>query len=211
MMKSEKLTRRVQTPLLESATANYKDIQFGYHSASGRQIRITNNGLAAEKRNADKGCDNGVAYGACPLKGRAEFEVMIVAHGAGIWSSALQFGVMRQEKGEPIAFSRGIPSNSYYGVDYCVWCGFQLHNNLAQPSEKYEYGYVDLEHLREGDCVGLCLSQDGVLEFFVNGESQGIAAKNIYTRGTDIYAVVDHHGSCFATVITKAGECKLMH
>ena len=35
-----------------TVTANFvpnKDIQFGYHRASGRQIRITNDGLRAEK------------------------------------------------------------------------------------------------------------------------------------------------------------------
>ena len=41
----------------------------------------------------------------------------------------------------------------------------------------------------------------------MNGESQGIAAKNIHTRDADVYAVVDHFGQCVATVITKAGEC----
>ncbi len=42
-------------------------------------------------------------------------------------------------------------------------------------------------------------------------ESQGIAAKNIYTRDTDFYAVVDHCGHCVSTVITKAGECYSSH
>ena len=210
----ENCIKRVQDPLSKSATANFvpnKDIQFGFHSISGRQIRIFNNGLAAERRNADKGPENGVAYGACPLKGRAEFEVMIVNYGTRYTYSTLQFGVMRYEKGEPIESGRSIPKNAYDGINHCVWFGYQLRNNLVIPSEQFEYGYVDLRDLREGDCVGLYLSQDGVLEFYVNGESQGIAAKNIYTRNTDVYAVVDHHGSCFATVITKAGECTCRH
>ena len=91
--------------------------------------------------------------------------------------------------------------------DECMWAGQTLFNGLVTPREISKYGHVDLDDLREGDCVGLHLSQDGVLEFTVNGESQGIAAKNIYTRDTDVYAVVDHHGCCVATVITKAGEC----
>ena len=41
--------------------------------------------------------------------------------------------------------------------------------------------------------------------------SQDIAAKNIYTRDTDIYAVVtvavvDHQVNCVATTITKSGN-----
>ena len=212
-MMKEKLIRRVQDPLSKSATTNFmpnKDIQFGFHNASGRQIRITNNGLAAEKRNADKGYMNGVAYGACPLKGRAEFEVMIVTYGTK-WSwSALRFGVMRCEEGERIESGPSIPGEMFSAVNRFIWSGEHVHNNLVTPSECFKYGYVDLRDLREGDCIGLYLSQDGVLEFFVNGESQGIASENIYTRNTDVYAVVDHYSSCFATVITKAGECRHM-
>ena len=88
----------------------------------------------------------------------------------------------------------------------CV--GHILFNNLITPGEESDYGYVDLDDLREGDTVGLHLSHNGVLEFFVNGENQGIAAKNMYTRNTDIYAVANHRGQCVATVITKASEYK---
>ena len=55
-------------PLSEPATANFvpsDDIQFGYHNASGEQMRITNDGLGADSMQ-----DNDVAYGAPPLKGK---------------------------------------------------------------------------------------------------------------------------------------------
>ena len=45
-------TRRLQDPLSESDTDEStpnKGIQFGYHSAAGEFIRITNNGLGAER------------------------------------------------------------------------------------------------------------------------------------------------------------------
>ena len=69
------------------------------------------------------------------------------------------------------------------------------------------YGHVDLRDLREGDRVGLLISEDGVLEFTVNGESQGIAAENVYARNRyrDIYAYVGHWNAV-ATEITKAGK-----
>ena len=183
-----------------------EDIQFGYHSASGKQVRITNGGLRAERMDPDRVPDNGVAYGARPLKGTAKFEIKIVSYGAE-WTYSLQFGVMKCEKGVPIESGPNIPGDSEIAADHCVWGDQQLFNNLATPRKVSDYGYVDLRDLRVGDCVGLCLSQDGVLEFFVNGESQGIAARNIYTRNSDIYAVVEHFGCCVATVITKASEC----
>ena len=202
-------TKRLQDPLSESdtdeLTAN-KDIQFGYHSVSGGQIRLTNNGLGAERMNPDHMWNNGVAYGALPLKGLAEFEVKIVTYGTG-WSSSIQVGVMTCPKGIPIKSHHSIPKTSFDAEYHCMWVSQGLYNNLVTPGENSDYGYVDLRDLREGDCVGLHISQDGMLEFTVNGESQGIAAKNIYTRDTDIYAVVDHCDNCVATVIIKAGEC----
>ena len=209
MIVKEDQTRSLQDPLSESDTdklTTNKDIQFGYHSASGKQIRITNNGLGAEKMSPETDYKNGVAYGAQPLKGLAEFEVKMASYGGG-WSHSIQVGVMRCKKGATIQSGPGTPEDSEYAKDHYVWAGHRLFNNLVTPRENSDYGYVDLDDLRDGDCIGLRLSRDGTFEFFVNGESQGIAAKSIYTRGTDIYAVVDHCGQCVATIITKAGEC----
>ena len=193
-------------PGTDEFAPNKGGIQFGYHSASGKQIRITSDGLAAERMTPDDVYDDGIAYGACSLKGLAEFEVKMVSHYGAVWSSSLQLGVMRCKKGVPIESGPSIPENSYNAKYHCMWVGQTLVNNLITPRKMSDYGHVDLKDLREGDCVGLCLSQDGVLEFTVNGESQGIAADNIYTRDTDVYAVVDHRGCCVATVITKAGD-----
>ena len=207
--------RRQQDPSSKQTTAMAlkfvpnEDVQFGYHSAiSGKQTGITKDGLRAERINPSVQHGYGVAYGARPLKGRAEFEVKIDSYGAG-WLMSILIGVTRCKKGAlvPINHESGasIPLNSDATTNYCIWSGLQLFSNLVTPNRQSTYGYVDLRDLREGDCVGLCLSEDGALEFTVNGESQGIAAENIYTRNSDIYAFVDHYGQCVATVITKAG------
>ena len=209
----EDQTRRLQDPLSESDTDEStpnKDIQFGYHSAAGEYIRITNNGLGAERMNPKYAYEDGVAYGAQALKGLAEFEVKMMTYGAK-WYNSLRFGLRKCKKGVPIESGPGIPKDSYDTKYHCVWAGQRLSNNLVTPGKHSDYGYVDLRDLCEGDCVGLRLSQGGVLEFTVNGESQGIAAKNIYTRDTNVYAVVDHYARCVATVITKAGECHSTH
>ena len=212
MLVKEHQTRRLQDPLSESDTDEStpnKDIQFGYHSAAGENIQITNNGLRAERMDPEDTFDDGVAYGAQPLKGLAEFEVKIMTYETN-WAGSLELGIRRCKKGVPIESGLDIPEDSY-GAKYCMWDGQRLYNNLVTPGEESNYGYVCLYDLREGDCAGLRLSQGGVLEFTVNGESQGIAAKNIYTRDTDVYAVVDHYAHCVATVITKAGECYSSH
>ena len=197
-------TRTIPQPITANFVPN-EDIQFGYHSASGKQIRITNDGLGAERVDPDRVWRDGVAYGSRPLKGMAEFEVKIVSY-VTRWYGTIRFGVMRCKKGVPIEPGPSIPRDSYNAANHCVWRNQQLCNNFVTPNKKSDYGYVDLDDLREGDCVGLRLSQDGVLELFVNGKSQGIASKNIYTRNSDVYAVVDHYDNCVATVITKAGE-----
>ena len=184
----------------------FKDIQFSYSYIAGQLIRITELGAEKMYRNV---LYDGVAYGECSLKRKAEFEVEIVVYSRNAaWKSSLQLGIMRCKKDVSIKSDSGysIPSNSYGAKNHCIWGGQQLYNNLVTPSEKSEYGYIDLDDLREGDRAGLRLSQDGVLEFTVNGESQGIAARNIYIGNRDVYAVVDHCGSCVATRITKAGE-----
>ena len=208
-IKKDACIKRLQDPMSEQKFVPNKNIQFGYHNATGTQIRLTNNGLGAERMNPKDQCENGVAYSARSLKGRAEFEVRIMSYTAQ-WTLPLQFGVMRCRKGVAIKSGPNIPSDSHRATNHCIWFQERLHNNLVthNSDEPYlpVYGNVNLDDLREGDCVGLCLSQGGVLEFTVNGESQGVVAKNIYTRNTDVYAVVDHYGSCVATVVTKAGE-----
>ena len=186
----------------ESAEQNFEEVHFGYHSATGKRIKLFSNGLGAERMNPTEMVYHGVTYGARPLKGVAKFEVEIVSYRTG-WGSSLGIGVMRFKKGVSI---ESIPNVSAYGaVNHCIWSGRTLYNKLISPSEVSDYGYVDLVDLHKGDRVGLCLSQDGILEFTVNNESQGIAAKNIYTRNTDVYAVVDHFSQCVATIITKSG------
>ena len=211
MLLKDTKARRLQDVLSNPDTNEFapnKDIQFGYHSASGEQIRITNDGLGAERMNPYNGLDDGVTYGARPLKLVAEFEVKMVSYCGPRWLSSLQLGVMRCKTGVPIKSGPSIPKKSCNAKYHCMWNGQKLFNNIVTPREVSDYGYVNLEDLREGDCIGLRLSHDGVLEFFVNGESQGIAVKSIYTRDTDVYAVADHCANCVATVITKAGECK---
>ena len=178
------------------------DVQFDYHYIAGNQIRISSDGLEAERIDPDRVSSDGVVYGARPLKGKAEFEIRIVSYGTE-WFGAIQFGVLRCKKGSTI---RNVPHDSQFASNHFIWANQQLFNNVVTPKEQNDYGNVDLRDLREGDHLGLRLSEDGVLEFTVNGESQGIAAENIYTRNSDVYAVVDHFGNCVATTITKAGE-----
>ena len=194
------LIKEIKTFILEDT------VQFGYHQISSPQIKITQNGKAAEKRDPESQYAHGVAYGARPLRGTAEFEVRIASYGTG-WSGTLKLGVMRALRDMPLVGGPCIPRYSPEGVDHCVWSSDKIHNRLNTPAVESTYtGAINLDDLREGDRVGLRLSNDGVLVFFVNGKSQGVAAENIYDKEFDVYAVVDHYANCKSTVITRAGR-----
>ena len=182
-------------------------IQFGFHDVCSEQIRIVDNGLKAEKKDPSLHYAHGVAYSALPLKGTAEFEVAMTDYGTG-WSGTLKLGVAKYKTGCNVQMNK-IPRYSPEAADHCVWSADKLHNRLRSNqngSQEKQYGKMDLDVLREGDKLGLRLSHDGVLAFFVNGKYQGVAAEKIYEKGHDVYVVVDHYANCKATLITRAGN-----
>ena len=141
MLVTEDQIGRLQDPLSESDTdesTQNKDIQFGYHSAAGENIRITNNGLGAERMNPEDEFADGVAYGAQPLKGLAEFEVKMMTYGTN-WLTSVQIGLRRCKKSVPIESVPFIPEDSYCAEYHCVWSGQRLSDNLVTPGEESDY------------------------------------------------------------------------
>ena len=101
-------------------------------------------------------------YGTRFLKGRAEFEVKIVKKGWGVEN----FGVTQCKK---VYRFNHLPSHS---VKKCVWENQYIFNSLVTPRKASDYGQF-INICCEGDRIGLCLPEDGALELFVNGKSQG--------------------------------------
>jgi neuralized-like protein 4 len=64
---------------------------------------------------------------------------------------------------------------------------------LEDGSSLIEYYGSDLDKLEEGDKIGVVRTAQNELIFYVNGESQGIAATNIPKA---VYAVVNLYGKC---------------
>ena len=182
-------------------------VQFGFHNVCSDHVKIADNGLRAEKKDPNNQYARGVVYSALPLKGTVEFEVTMTQYGTG-WSGTLKLGVAKYKSGQSIQVSR-IPRYSPEAPNHCVWSSDKIHNRLKSNHngvQEKQYGQKDLDSLRQGDSLGLRLSHDGKLVFFVNGESQGLAAQEVYEKGHDVYVVVDHYANCKATEITRAGE-----
>ena len=180
-------------------------IQFGYHSPSQHlghlqdYIRITNDGLGSEAIGR-VWCYG--AYGALPLRGRAEFEVEIVKSRA----PSFQIGLMKVEKKNAPECIAHYDLHRFCDIKLC-----RCHSNRLLEAFNFTGRNNPNRYLCEGDRFGLHLSEDGVLEFTVNGESQGIAAENVYTSDTDVYVVVNHFFNSVATAITKAGGSIVKH
>jgi neuralized-like protein 4 len=182
-------------------------VQFGFHDVCSEQIRIVENGLKAEKKDPSLHYAHGVAYSALPLRGTAEFEVAMTDYGTG-WSGTLKLGIAKYKTGCSFQVNK-MPRYSPEAADHCVWSSDKVHNRLRsyqKGAKEKPYGAMDLDNLRMGDKLGLRLSHDGILTFFVNGKCQGVAAEKIYEKGHDVYVVVDHYANCKATVITRAGK-----
>ena len=187
------------------------DVQYGYCHISSPYIEVSDSGLSAAKITLGGQATVvafGVVYGERPLQGTAEFEVEIVEHwpNPNVWGS-LKLGVARCKTGTKPS-DAGMPEDSLCAVTHCVWSSDRLHNGLYDRSFRAQpYGLVNLDKLRTGDRVGMRVTHEGILEFFVNGASQGVAAGDMHQRGYDLYVVVDHYGACMATKITRAAIC----
>lgn len=184
-----------------------KTVEFGFHPVCSDQIRIMEDGMRAEKKDPGLHYAHGVAYGARSLKGTSEFEVTLSDYGTG-WSGTLKLGVAKFKVGHSFQV-KDIPRYSPEGMNHCVWSSDKIHNrlHLSQPHlfEK-SYGKKNLDELETGDSLGLRLSSDGRLVFFINGKCQGLAADKVYEAGYDVFPVVDHYANCKATVVTRAGK-----
>lgn len=181
-------------------------VQFGFLPVCSHQMRVSEDGATAEKKDPVSYYAHGVVYGGKPLRGTAEFEVEIASYGTA-WSGTLKLGVMLCKVGSEV-LAKDIPRYSPEGSGHCVWSSDKVHNRLPghTGSSERHYGYVNLDDLREGHRLGMRLSRDGVLVFFVNGRSQGVAAERVHRKGYEVYPVVDHYANCKATRITRAGE-----
>ena len=182
-------------------------VNFGYSQKyCSKHMRVEQDGKSAYKENPASIYAHGVAYGSRPVKGHCEFEVELTSYGTG-WSGNLKLGIMRTSgKLEEETIPRYSPEAS----GYCIWCAGKLHDHMIAMTEM-PYGKQSLDELQQGDRLGLQLTRNGVLTFFINGHPQGVAASSVYSKkDCDVYVVVDHYANCKSTQITRAGRKKLM-
>ena len=173
-----------------------------YHSD---QMSVSKDGLSADKENQLTYYAFGVVYSDRPLTGKCEFEVKLSGR-RNVWSGSLKLGIAEFPSGKTLNEFE-IPRYSPEGKNLCVWSENKIRDYRMGRSSETRYGDFNLNELKEGDRVGLKITKHGVLSFFLNGKYQGVAVRDVYRRGYDVYALVDHYGKAYASVITKASGC----
>ena len=131
---------------------------------------------------------------------------------SGSLRGSLKLGLMRRKASNPGRSSMSMPRPCEHRDNSCTWFKSrfkektEFQNNFGAIHLLRYYGLVNLCDLRQDDHVGLQVSGDGTLTYFVNGMSQGVVAAHVYQKGFDVYCFVELLDSCKAVEITRAGE-----
>ncbi len=191
-----------------------KNIKFGFHPITGRNILLSEDRRTANRVRPRQGLGGCTVYGEKPLKGTAEMEVQITNCDNAELLTSIRIGVMRMKFTDGQLTQENLPRYSEDGDDYCVLLGRDIFSNFSSDGSKARswktvnkyYNPIDLKYLNIGDRVGIHLTSNGDLIFLVNDESLGLAETNVYSGGFKVYPVVDVIGKCCSVEITRAGQ-----
>lgn len=160
---------------------------------------LSSDRLVAESNNNNRG----EVHVSEPLHRTGEFEFKIEerkGHDIIIRDGFFGIGIQRRQcKSPPPLYT--LPGR-------CIWQTGAIYNTLKNSSSIVGYSNAcDLDLLVPGDRVGIMITIEGNLEFFVNGKSQGIAAEGVYKVDSysDLYPLIKLPAG-FIVRITAGGE-----
>ena len=142
----------------------------------------------------------GEAHALQPMHRTGEFEIMVEARGPNMRDGFLGIGIRRRQHKSPKLH------NTFTGN--CIWEMSAIINALKTIPSTTAYEQArDLELLIKGDRVGMKITEEGDLEFFINGQSQGVAATNVYKPSNryELYPLVKLPAG-YVVRITAGGE-----
>uniref|UniRef100_A0A182QPD3 NHR domain-containing protein n=1 Tax=Anopheles farauti TaxID=69004 RepID=A0A182QPD3_9DIPT len=161
-----------------------------FHRRCGQRIILTNGNRTA-MRNVSE-FNHGLVLSAEPLQDDVLFEVRIDEK-IQAWSGSIEIGVttVNPESTELPPCAMKLCNTTW------VMSGISVLKDGLLLIESYGQ---DLEKLGEGDRVGVQRTARGELVFYVNGEPQGVAAREIPRQ---VYALVNLYGKCAQVSITS--------
>ncbi|CAH0558081.1 unnamed protein product [Brassicogethes aeneus] len=163
-----------------------------FHYRCGERITLTNDNCTAIRNDSD--FDHGLVISAEPLVNDVLFEVKIDRK-VNSWSGSLEIGVVDCD---PLNFDFPACASKIQTGSWIMSTSSVFKNGVCLVEG---YG-MDLDKLNQEDKIGLMRTYDGDLIFYINGESQGVAAEGIPSV---VYAVVDLYGKCVQVSITSPG------
>ncbi|CAD7080305.1 unnamed protein product [Hermetia illucens] len=155
-----------------------------FHRRCGRRIALTNENRTATRSTSE--FNFGLVLSAEPLQDDVLFEVRIDEKESQSWSGNIKIGISA-ENPETVELP-SCATKMRHGT--WIMAGISVLKDGIIQIELYG---TDLDTLSEGDRVGVMRTSKAELIFYVNGESQGVAATNI---PSPVYAVVDLYGRC---------------
>ncbi|XP_054732777.1 neuralized-like protein 4 [Anastrepha obliqua] len=154
-----------------------------FHQRCGRRITLSNGNRTAARSVRD--FSHALVFSAEPLVDDALFEVVIEKKNHS-WGGSIEIGVTAEspEKLELPSCATAMRNGTW------VMSGIDVRKDGVCLIEFYG---VDLETLGERDRVGVMRTSNNELVFYVNGDPQGIAARNMPKT---LWALVDLYGRC---------------
>ncbi|XP_064459470.1 neuralized-like protein 4 isoform X2 [Ornithodoros turicata] len=158
----------VPSPSLALGTVT-TDLRFS--DLHGRNARVLNNGLTAVRPNAHGEFNYAIVVSSRPLEENEIFEV-IIDQMVDRWSGSIEAGVTAIPL-EELEF----PS-TMTDIDHDTW--MLSGSSIMRDGNTVRNGYkCDLDQLSVGSRIGMMRDSEGCLHYFINGEDQGIACRNI--------------------------------
>ncbi|XP_037940596.1 neuralized-like protein 4 isoform X2 [Teleopsis dalmanni] len=159
-----------------------------FHHHCGRRITLLNDNLTAVRSERD--FNHALVFSAAPVKDDFMFEVVIDQKNHS-WGGSIEIGVTAEspDKLDIPAVANALRNGTW------VMSGIDVRKDGNCLVEFYG---TDLETLNVGDRVGVMRTSAAELIFFVNGKSQGIAAK---CMPSPLWALVDLYGRCVQVTI----------
>ncbi|XP_022100637.1 neuralized-like protein 4 isoform X3 [Acanthaster planci] len=155
-----------------------------FYHLHGRNVKISNNGLRAQRPSATGEFNDAIIMSNRPLRVGEMFEITIEKM-VDRWSGSIEAGVttIAPEELDFPSTMTDLDHDTWMLSGACVMKdGLMLNNS---------YG-LDLDTVHEGDRIGI-RSWEETLHFFLNGRDMGTACTNV---PSDVYAVIDLYGQC---------------
>ncbi|XP_028399668.1 neuralized-like protein 4 [Dendronephthya gigantea] len=182
----------------DSTTAVTRTDRFVFHEKHSELVSVSSDRKTAKRQISMLSCDRGIAFSEQQLRDDEVFEIRIdEIMPFSMWERSLDIGVTALD---PMFID--LPktmTDIMSGAGTWMLSGDTVVKNRVIIKRRY---CRDLKSLSAGDRLGVSRTKNGYLHFFINGEHQGVAAKNV-PQG--VHAVVDIYGKCTKVSIFYPG------